>query len=200
MKEFVDMIPFIQSYTVWVRWLVVLWLGYSAALGGILLLSPRMKPPEPEVSIDDFRLIKPTNATGLTLDFLVRNELKQDAQLVELQLVFYGMKKPRGGLQSFSTASAVYVISDGSDADRLLAGEVNAGMKYETQITFPYQGQDYAEVSIPVSQAISKEGTDRFIVQFKTEALPKQSHRHIEAAIRYNGKRLTNARMVILQN
>lgn len=200
MKDFVDLIPFFQSYNVWVRWLVVLWLVYSAALGGILLFSPRMTPPEPEVSIDDFRLIKPTNASGLALDFLVRNALAQESLLVELKLTFYGQEKPRGGLQSFSTVSAVYVLSDGSDVDRLLAGEDNDSMNYETQITFPYQGQDYAEISIPVSQTVSKEGTDRFIVQFKTDVLPKQSHRHIEAVIRYNGKRLTNAQVVKLQN
>jgi len=200
MKDFVDLIPFFQSYTVWVRWLVFLWLVYSAALGGILLFSPRMTPPEPEVSIDDFRLIKPTDTSGLTLDFLVRNALAQESQLVELKLAFYGEEKPPGGLQSFNTASAVYVLSGGSDVDQLLAGEDSSSMKYETLVTFPYQGQDYAEVSIPISQRVSKEGTDRFIVQFKTDVLPKQSHRHIEAVVRYNGKRLTNTQVVKLQN
>lgn len=200
MKDFVDLIPFFQSYAVWVRWLVVVWLVYSASLGGILLFSPRMMPPEPEVSIDDFRLIKPTDTSGLTLDFLVRNTLAQESQLVELKLAFYGQEKPRGGLQSFNTASAVYVLSGGSDVDQLLAGEDSSSMKYETQVTFPYHGQDYAEVSIPISQRVSKEGTDRFIVQFKTDVLPKQSHRHIEAVVRYNGNRITNTQVVQLQN
>lgn len=200
MKDFVDLIPFFQSYAVWVRWLVALWLVYSAALGGILLFSPRMPPPEPEVSIDDFRLIKPTATSGLTLDFLVRNALPQESQLVELRLAFYRQEKPRGGLQSFNTASAVYVLSGGSDVDQLVAGESSSSMKYETQITFPYQGQDYAEVSIPISQRVSKEGIDRFIVQFQTDVLPKQSHRNIEAVIRYNGNRLTKTQVVKLQN
>jgi len=200
MKDFVDLIPFFQSYAVWVRWLVVLWLVYTASLGGILLYSPRMAPPEPEVSIDDFRLIKPADTSDLTLDFHVRNALAQESQLVELKLAFYGQVKPRGGLQSFNTASAVYVLSGGPDVDQLLAGEDSSSMKYETQVTFPYQGQDYAEVSIPISQRIPKGGTDRFFVQFKTDILPKQSHRHIEAVVRYNGKRLTNTQVVKLQN
>jgi hypothetical protein len=199
MKDFVDSIPFFQSYAVWIRWLIVLWLIYSAALAGILLLSPRMTPPEQEVSIDDLRLIKPTAPFNLTLDFLVRNALPQESQLVELKLAFYGKEKPRGGLQSFNTASAIYLLSEGSEVDQLVAGESSSSLKYETQITFPYEGQDYAEVSIPIAQRVSKKSVDRFIVQFQTDALPKQSHRNIEAVVRYDGKRLTKTQVVELK-
>jgi hypothetical protein len=198
MKDFVDLIPFFQSYAIWVRWLVVLWLIYSAALAGTLIFSPRITPPEPALSIDEFRLLKISHSSSLTLDFLVRNALAQESQLVELKLAFYGEEKPRGGLQSFSTATATYVISEGPDTDQVLAGEASFGLKHETQVIFPYQGQDYAEISIPISQKVTKESTDRFIVQFKTNILPKQSHQHIEAVIRYNGQRLTNTHVAKL--
>jgi len=200
MKEFIDVVPFLQSYEAWVRWLVVLWLIYTASLGGVLLFANRKVALDQKVTIDDFRLVADSAQRGLMLDLLVHNPLPIAAQLVELQLTFYGEQKPKGGLQSFSSESATYVLADGANINSLSAGEVEEKFRYHTQIKYPFAGQDYAEVSIPLSQTVNKGKTDRFIVRFETKQLPKETHHHIEATIRYNGDKLTKVRTVALQN
>ncbi len=40
-KGFIVSLPILWSYPAWVRWLMVLWLLYTAILGGLLLLTRR---------------------------------------------------------------------------------------------------------------------------------------------------------------
>lgn len=198
MKDLVDVIPFLQAYEPWVRWLVLVWLLLSAALVGVLVLATRTTPPTPAVAIDALR-VPPDRASGpLILDLLVRNPLPGAAQLVELQLAFFADKKPSGGLQSYSSESATYVLAAGPGADDLLAGPEQGGPRYPVEIGYPYAGQDYVEVKIPLSQSLKKDETDRFVIRFDTDQLPGSSHRQVEARIRYNGDALTQPRIAAI--
>ncbi len=134
----------------------------------------------------------------LTLDLLIRNSLPEVAQLVELRLVFYRGQKPRGGLQVYQRESATYVLIDGVDSNSLSVAEVQTQVRHQTEIKYPFAGQDYAKVSIPLSQVVSKGETDRFVVRFETKQLPKKGHHNIEATIRYNNDKLTKARTISL--
>lgn len=199
MKDLVDVIPFLQAYEPWVRWLVLVWLLLTAALAGVLLLAQRTTPPpppSPEVAIDALRVPAMAQPGAFALDLLVRNPLTSAAQLVELRLALYGDAKPAGGLQSYQGESATYVLADGPGADQLLAGTGQGGPSFPVEIGYPYAGQDYVEIVIPLSQRIAKEDTDRFVVRFDTQELPRPSHKRVEAVIRYNGDALTAPRTV----
>jgi len=200
MKDFIDVVPFLQSYEAWVKWLVVTWLLLTAILGAVLLFANRVAESEPQVNIDDFRLAFEAKQNDLMLDILVRNPLSQTAQLVELRLAFFGEQKPRGGLQSSKSESATYLLADGADSDILSTGGDWEKYRYQTKIKYPFTGQNYAEVSIPLSQSVNKGKTDRFIVRFETRQLPEENHQNIEAVIRYNGDLLTDARTINLRN
>lgn len=191
MKDLVDVIPFLQAYEPWVRWLVLLWLLLTAGLIGVLVLAERTPSVAPRLVIDALRIPAAAKRTPLTLDLLVRNPAPSAAQLVELQLALYGEQKPAGGLQSFSSESATYVLAAGDAAGQLLVAPAGGGLQYPVQINRPFQGQDYVELNIPLSQAVKKDETDRFVIRFDTDALPGPGHRNLEAVIRYNGDLLT---------
>ena len=115
---------------------------------------------------------------------------------MELQLSFFGEKKPTAGLQSLTKVSATYVVESGSNAGQLTTHEENSSISYHTEIVHPFAGQDYAEVKIPLVQTVKKDDTDRFIVRLKTKELPTKGQNHVEVVIRYNGKLLTEPQIL----
>lgn len=202
MKNLIEVMPLLQTYPAWVKWLVAFWLVYTTAILMLLIFVRRNDTSDPQVTIDEFRLVEgSTRGCHLTLELLTRNTLPQTAQLVELQLAFYsGQKKPRGGLHSYASESASYVLFDDISTPGLLVGEVRDEHRHKTEIKYPFAGQEYAEISLPISQTIDQGGTDRFMICFETDQLPKKSHRNIEATIRYNGNKRTEIRTIPLEN
>jgi hypothetical protein len=195
-----DVIPVLQLYPMWMRYLIALWLSLSFLLILLFLFVPRSVKAGAEVSIDECRVLSQDSPSCLKLDFLIRNSLPIDALLTELSLTFYGRNKPDGGLLAFQSLSTEYVLADGPEPKIFLVSDSGSHEKFETEIVFPYAGQDLAEVSIPLAQTIAKGGTDRFSVQLRTNVLPKLSHKQVEAKIHYNRERLTNLFVVTLRD
>jgi hypothetical protein len=194
LKELLAYLPALHSYPDWIKLLVLAWVVLTVSLAVVLFVFC----PGFELKVDEMRVGRASGDGVITFQFSARNPLDGVAQLVELQLSFFGKTKPKGGLQSFQQTSATYILGSGSEADNLIVGVRGDAMRYEIAIVYPYAGQEYAEVKIPLSQVIKKDETDRFVVRLNTKDLPKDSHRKVEAVIRYNGDRLTAPKTVSL--
>ena len=192
MKDLIDLLPFFQSYQQsWIRWLVVIWILFTSSLGCVLLFATRAGVSFPELSIDALRAIKDKNNNSLTFELIVRNSLPQLVQLTEIQMSLFGKDKPVGGLQSTTETSTTYVIKQ-LDSGNFSVNEANKNnLHHNLNISYPYFGQDYIEAKIPISQTISSDSADRFIVQFLDADFISQYHKNIEMVILYNGDKLT---------
>ena len=193
-------IPFLQSYPTWVVRLTVVWLALTAVLLASLLLAPRKPAVAGGLVVDAFRRFGLENGdAALKLELLVRNLSGDTAQLVELELEFYEDGKPTGGLMSSTSESAMYyVIDHGTDPGALIVEELPGDRRYEVDVVYPFAGQEYAELRVPLSRPVTEGATDRFSVILVTEHLPKASHRKVDARIKYNGDRLTERRTLAL--
>ena len=196
MNRLDETIVFLQSYPTWVTWLIALWLLCTAALVASLLLVERRAAVSREVSIDAFRQVH-ISEEGIGLELVMRNALDRTAQLVELQLAFYGAQKPTAGLQSLAIEPAVYYMREGSDGS-LEVRERGSERRHDVDVRYPLTNQRYAEVRIPLARPLRREETDTFIVVILTDLLPAPSHENAEARIKYNGDQLTRERTMTL--
>ena len=180
---FGDVIPMLRGVPIWVTWLAMGWLVYTIMMSGILLFVDRSKSA---LLIDIVRSLS-VKGKGLALEVKGRNNTTEAVQLDQLQLEFWGSKKPKGGLQS-STSSETHVIVVYGEATN---GYVRAKAKgseytYAVEVRTPFVGQDYLMATIPLVPSIRVGEPFRLVVQLGSTGLVNTQHRHIAVQIVYN--------------
>jgi len=198
MKDFIDLVPFFQSYGQWVRWLIVVWILFTSSLASVLLFADRTGVATLELSIDALRVVSDKTNKSIAIELIVRNSLPHLVQLTELQVSLYGENKPAGGLQSSTEVTTTYEIKK-LDSGEFSVNELNnSNLQYNLNINYPYYGQNYLEMKIPVAHTLSSNSSDRFIIQFLDADFVTQYHKNLEVIILYNGDQLSKPKITML--
>lgn len=202
-----ELLQFIKSYPVWVVGLSIGWVVYSAAVVIVLLVTDREQDRESiagreqngeqghgqGLMMDVFRRVYKEDNTFI-LEMKLRNDTEDAVNLNHLRLEFYGKGKPKGGLQvSNSTEVPCVVVFDKDEGNEIWAKFKNGQLQYRVDVQFPFAGQSYGIVSIPLEPTLEAAATYRFLVRFDTDALPKGDHKHVEGTVLYNQNVYTNA-------
>ncbi len=222
-----DLVPLLEGYQRWVRILVFLYFvggvtGYFAlvllcrgvypdwvrilvllnVVGGVIGYGALVLfAPTAQFTLDDVRTVDRV-ATGkpLIFDVIARNPTSAKVVVKELILSFHNGKPPSGGLQGFESVSGTYDVSASEKAKGLMVVYVNNRETLgETSVVYPYAGQDFAQLRVPVAQTIEKDGTDRFRVKLSAPDVPKLNQRFLDVVAVYNGNKETELRRVELQ-
>ena len=194
MNAITDLAPLLGGYPGWVRILVFLYfVGGVTGYGALVLFAPTA-----QFTLDAVRLVgRVTTGKPLVFDVIARNPTSAKVDVKELILSFHNGKPPSGGLQGFESVSATYQIS-ALENGKVLKVRSGSEVLGETSVVYPYAGQNFAQVRVPVAQAIDKDGTDRFRVELSAPDIPKLDQRFFDVVAVYNEDKETKVKRVEL--
>lgn len=151
----------LQTYPGWVPVLMfataLLWVVCYSALAFFA--------PPPNLDLVDFR---PTNFSDrpgvLAVEVRLANRTGNVVSLRSAQLELYSGERPTGGLASLDTLSARYTIrhATGGRGYEVSTGDLTAR---PVEVGRPYAGQDFFRLTVPLSQSIENQKTDRFALE-----------------------------------